>query len=163
MWSKVLPAIAALLSAALARGEEPKAPLKDELLDKLIGHWTVSRKIRGTVVSNTLDADWAVQHQYVLLHMKDVARPPQYEAPVLVGFDAQKGEYVAHWRDSWGAQYSSVGRGKRAGDAIDFAFPYPDGPFHNTFTWDPASRGWQFLMEAETQDGFFAEDTVRRE
>ena len=55
--------------------------------------------------------------------------------------------------------------GKRAGNSIDFVFDYTDGPFHNTFSWDPAKSTWTFLIQAERKDGtwqFFAEDTVRR-
>jgi hypothetical protein len=106
-----------------------------------------------------------LQHQFVQLRMEDAAEPPAYEALVLVGHDASSDRYVAHWCDSFGAQYASVGYGKRAGNAIDFVFSYADGPFHNTFAWDPATSTWTFLMQAEGKDGtrrFFAEDTARR-
>jgi hypothetical protein len=107
-----------------------------------------------------------LNHQFVQLHMKDLADPPEYEALVLVGYDASAGVYVAYWCDSLGAQYASVGHGKRSGDSIDFVFAYADGPFHNTFTWTPATATWTFRMEAENKDGsrrFFAEDSVRRD
>ena len=72
--------------------------------------------------------------------------------------------YVAHWCDSFGAQYAGVGYGKRAGNSNDFVFDYADGPFHNTFSWDPAKSTWTVLMQAEDKDAsrqFFAEDTAR--
>jgi len=159
----------ALTCAPNSRGQEPAKPgrarLEDELLQKLVGDWAVSRRIRGTVVTNSLHADWVLLHQFVELHMKDTAEPPQYEARVLVGYDAAAQRYVAHWCDSFGAQASSVGYGKRSGNTIDFAFAYPEGPFHNRFTWDPSAGTWRFLMEAEGKDGarrFFAEDTARK-
>jgi hypothetical protein len=145
--------------------DRPGAP-DDPFLANLVGDWQISRRVRDTVVHNTLRADWVLQHTFVQLHMKDVAEPPQYEALVLVGYDAGGRRYVAHWCDSFGAQYSSVGYGTKVGDAIDFVFSYPDGPFHNRFSWDPTKRVWTFLMEAEGKDGrrtFFAEDTVKRE
>ena len=139
--------------------------LDDALLQNLIGSWNVTRRIRGTVVGNTLEAEWVLQHQFVQLHMKDVAEPSQYEALVLIGFDSNKNRYVAHWCDSFGAQYSGVGYVARTGNVIEFTFNYPDGPFHNTFSWKPDGNTWSFLMEAEGKDGkrtFFAEDTLRR-
>jgi uncharacterized protein DUF1579 len=160
----------AIWAAAPARSAEQAqghaGRLDDSFLENLVGNWQVSRRIRGTVVRNTLKAEWVLQHTFVQLDMRDAADPPQYEARVLIGYDAVAQRYVAHWCDSFGAQYSSVGYGKRDGNVIDFVFSYPDGPFHNRFSWDPARNAWTFLMEAEGKDGkrtFFAEDTVKKE
>jgi hypothetical protein len=164
-----LPLLIAVVGASGGRGDEPPAPqrgpLRDEFLQNLVGDWTVARKIRGTVVTNTLTAAWVLQHQFVQLHMKDAAEPPGYEALVLIGYDAGRERYSAHWCDSFGGQYAGVGYGRRVGQSIDFVFSYADGPFHNSFSWDPATGTWTFLMQAEGKDGtrrFFAEDTVRR-
>lgn len=157
---------AATSSHAGEQSQDRSGRLDDSFLANLVGEWQISRRIRGTVVRNTLKAEWVLQHTFVQLRMRDVADPPQYEALVLIGYDASSQRYVAHWCDSFGAQYSAVGYGKRVGETIDFVFSYPEGPFHNRFSWDPASRVWSFLMEAEGKDGkrtFFAEDTVRRE
>ena len=38
-------------------------------------------------------------------------------------------------------------------------------PFHNTFTWNPESKRWMFLMDQKHQTGkwkVFAEDSLRR-
>jgi hypothetical protein len=142
-----------------------REPLQDQFLQNLVGEWKISRKIRGTVVANTLTAEWVLQHQFVQLHMKATAEPPEYEALVLIGYDTSTDRYVAHWCDTYGAQYAGVGYGKRVGTSVDLVFGYADGPFHNTFSWDPATSTWTFLMQAEGKDGtrrFFAEDTVRR-
>ena len=160
--------VIALLSGPSGRGEETAArrgALENQFLQNLVGDRSIARKIRGTVVANTLSAEWVLQHRFVQLHIKDVAEPPEYEALVLIGYDAVTERYVAHWCDSFGAQYAGVGYGKRAGNSIDFVFNYADGPFHNTFSWDPATSTWTFLMQAEGKDGsrqFFAEDTVRK-
>lgn len=140
--------------------------LDDSFLENLVGNWHISRRIRDTVARNTLKTEWVLQHTFLQLHMRDVADPPQYEALVLIGYDASAERYVAHWCDNFGAQYSAVGYGKRVGNVIDFVFSYPDGPFHNRFSWDPAKSAWTFLMEAEGKEGkrtFFAEDTVKKE
>lgn len=134
----------------------------DPFLANLVGRWEISRRIHGTVVHNHLDAHWVLQHRFIVLHMIDAAEPPKYEAIVLMGYDPVHDRYVAHWTDTYGAQSSGVGYGKRNGNAVDFVFAAPEGNFHNTFTWDPAQRAWRSLMESEGKDGkrtFFAEDT----
>jgi hypothetical protein len=110
-----------------------------------------------------LSAEWALGHQFIELHMKDVASPPEYEALVLVGYDAGARRYVAYWCDSFGAQYAGVGEGQRVGDSVDFLFESADGAFQNTFSWHAETRTWTFLIEVEDEDGrrrFCAEDTV---
>lgn len=142
-----------------------RGPLTDPFLDNLVGSWSISRQIRGTVVENSLDVQWALNHQFVQLHMQGKGTPPAYEAIVLIGYDARASRYVAHWCDDYGGQFSAVGYGKRSGDSIEFTFSYPDGPFHNTFTWDPSARGWTFVLESENGRGervLFATDTVRK-
>jgi hypothetical protein len=47
-------------------------------------------------------------------------------------------------------------------NAINLNFEYPDGPFHNTFTWVPETKKWVSLMEIKDKSGKwinFAEDT----
>jgi hypothetical protein len=147
-------------------GEIATAGPDDAFLGNLVGRWDLTRSIRGKEERNRVDADWAIGHRYVRLHMVDVADPPRYEAIVMIGYDPSGERYVAHWTDSWGAQYSGVGYGKRIGDTVDFVFPSPDGSrFHNAFTWEPGEKAWRSHMESESAEGkrsFFAEDRLRR-
>jgi hypothetical protein len=144
----------------------PNRILHDELLDNLAGHWLVSREIRGKIVQNTVDAKWVLNHQFLHLHMKDVATPPAYEAMIFIGYDNASERYVAHWIDIFGGRISeTLGYGHRTGNSIAFNFEYPDGPFHNTFTWDPSSKQWISRMENKDAAGNwkpFATDTFRR-
>jgi hypothetical protein len=143
----------------------PDTGFKDALLEKLAGDWRITRRHDGETSQHTLRAEWVLQHQFLQLHMKHAADPPEYEAVVLIGYDPLQKHYVAHWCDTFGGQFSALGTGRRTGDAIEFAFQYPDGPFYNTFTWDPNAKGWTFRGEASGKDGkrvLFAEDTVRR-
>lgn len=162
--------VAALVVARPATADDapaaaPHGSLKDPFLENLVGDWKISRQIRGKVVENTMRGEWVLNHQFVMLHMRGPGEPPSYEAIVLVGWDAARARYVAHWCDDFGGQYSAVGYGTKNGDSVEFAFAYPDGPFYNTFTWNPAEKSWRFLMQGEEAGGrrrFFAEDTVRR-
>jgi hypothetical protein len=138
----------------------------DEFLDNLVGDWKLTRKIRGKTAENSVKAEWTLNHQFLLVHMKDVSTPPNYEAMVFIGYDNTSERYVAHWIDVFGGRFSeTLGYGTRVGNAIKFVFEYPDGPFHNTFTWIPESKHWSFLMEQKDTTGkwkVFAEDTLRR-
>ena len=164
-----LLALSVLLPGLPAAGEEPtdgrNKTLLDPFLDNLVGEWSISRRVRDTQVQNTMKAEWVLQHQFLQLHMKDPAQPPQYEALVLIGYSRADKRYVAHWCDNFGGKFSAMGYGTRSGNSIEFVFQYPDGPFHNTFSWNPETHGWTSLMESEGKDGkrtFFAEDSIRR-
>ena len=162
----------AILCAAgqVARSQEPldgpKRIFKDELLENLVGEWKLSRQIRGRTVENTVQVDWVLNHQFLRIHMKDVQTPASYEAMVFVGYDNTSDRYVAHWIDVFGGRFSeTLGYGQRSGNSISFVFEYPDGPFHNTFTWNPADKTWTFLAEQKNKEGkwtTFAEDKLRR-
>jgi hypothetical protein len=139
---------------------------RDELLDNLVGDWKLTRKIRGQSVENSARVEWVLNHQFLRIHMKDVSTPPNYEAMVFIGYDNTSERYVAHWIDVFGGRFSeTLGYGTRSGNAIKFVFEYPDGPFHDTFTWNPKTRTWNFLMQSKDKTGkweIFAEDSLRR-
>jgi len=143
----------------------PKRIFKDHFIENLVGDWKLTRQVRGTEVQNTVKAEWVLNHQFLQVHMKDAANPPTYEALVLIGYSYADKQYIAHWCDTYGGKFSAVGHGKRSGDSIEFKFEYPDGPFYNTFTWNPKVKGWTFRMESQKKDGtraLFAEDNLRR-
>lgn len=138
----------------------------DELLDNLVGTWSLTRQIRGIEAKNTVVAEWVLDHQFFRIHMKDVATPAQYEAMVFVGYDALSERYVAHWIDVSGGRFSeTLGYGTRDGSSIRFVFEYPDGPFKNTFSRDAKAGTWTFLAESKSAAGqwsTFAKDSLRR-
>jgi hypothetical protein len=152
-------------AAAEEPADGPKRIFRDPFIEQLAGEWQLKRQIRGRQVENTVKAGWVLNHQFLQLHMTDVAVPPAYEALVYIGYSHAEQRYVAHWIDVFGGKFSAIGYGKRSGDSIPFAFQYDDGPFHNTFKWDAAAQGWTFTMESVGKDGkrqLFAVDTLRR-
>jgi len=161
----VLAALLCGCATSAPVGSPAHPPLQDEFLDRLVGNWRVTRSVRGSTVQNAMDARWVLGHQFVRLHMIDVKTPPTYEASVLIGYDATKARYVAHWCDVFGAGYSAVGYGARSGDSVEFRFAYDDGPFFNTFTWHPRDASWTFRGENGQPDGsrtLFMEDRATR-
>jgi hypothetical protein len=150
---------------ALGQTDGRGGRFEDDLFANLEGEWILTRVIRGSEVRNTLSASWALQHQFLLLRMRDMASPPQYEADVYIGYSNATKQYVAHWIDNFGGHFSAVGRGKRQGNSVEFRFEYPTGPFFNTFTWDPKSGTWSCHLESVDNGGTrttFAKDTLVR-
>src|SRR5437763_5609681 len=87
----------------------PKRIFKDDFIDNLTGDWKLTRRIRGKEEHNTVHVEWVVNHQFLQIHMKDAADPPTYEALVLVGYSYADKQYVAHWCDTWGGKFSTIG------------------------------------------------------
>lgn len=161
-----LSARPALAQSAQSAVDGPRGRFDDDLISRLEGSWRISRQIRGTTVENTAKATWVLNHQFLQLHMRDTASPPKYEAIVLIGYVYADKQYVAFWTDTFGAKFAAMGRGTRSGDAVEFRFEYPDGPFFNTFTWLPDKQQWTFRMESQNATGqrqLFALDTFTAE
>ena len=60
-----------------------------------------------------------LQRQFLRVHMKDLATPPDYEAMIFIGYDNASERYVAHWIDVFGGRISeTLGYGTRAGNRI---------------------------------------------
>jgi hypothetical protein len=147
----------------------PNRPFHDELLDNLQGQWSLKGTIVGHPGDANLDAAWTLNHQFLKIHEKATAVIPgraAYEAEVYIGYDNASERYVAHWIDIYGGRFSeTLGYGTRSGNSIKFVFEYPDGPFHNTFTWNPESKSWRFLLEQKDNAGkwsVFADRTATK-
>jgi hypothetical protein len=122
--------------------------------------------MKSRTAQNSVKAEWVLNHQFLRLHYRDEATPPKYEAMVFIGYDNAGARYVVHWIDIFGGHFSqTLGSGKREGNTIMFTFDYPDGPFQNTFTFDPKEQTWTSLMRQKGSTGtwsIFAEDRFRR-
>ena len=129
-------------------------PVNDPLLDKLVGEWKITRKFPNRTAENKASVKWVLDHQFLLIHMTDVKVPSSYEAMIFVGYDNTSERYVAHWIDVFGGRFSeTLGYGTRSGNRINFIFEYPDGPFHNSFIFDPVKGTWIFSTEQKDASG----------
>jgi Protein of unknown function (DUF1579) len=126
----------------------------DPLLDKLSGNWKMKGVVREDSVKYDTEGKWTLNHQFFLLHMRDINNPPGYEAMVYIGFNNNKKNYVVHWLDQFGGTYSeTLGHGNSKGDSINILFNYPDGDFKDTFTYLANKNQWHFLLEDKNKDG----------
>jgi Protein of unknown function (DUF1579) len=156
-------AVFVILTATVLNAE--RAKFQEALLDNLVGDWRIERKFgSGRTAENTVRAEWVLDHQFIELHYRDVARPPKYEATVFIGYDARDQRYVCHWIDNFGGEFSALGYGKIDNErrAIEFTFDYKDGPFTNKF--DPVTKTWTSVMRQKDKGEWklFAEDKFTR-
>lgn len=141
-------------------------PVKDSLLERLVGKWKVNGRAVGDEVLQSCEVDWILNHQFLRIHFLDVkTRPPEYEAMVFLGYDNMSERYVMHWLDVFGGRFSeTLGYGtKKDESTILFVFEGPTGPLHNTLSWDSGSKTWKMLIKQKNAEGKwmpFAEETL---
>jgi hypothetical protein len=114
--------------------------------------------VTGSSAHHDVQADWVLNHQFLRIQERTSATAPagerRYEAVWYLGYDAISERYVLHLMDTFGPRFSETLRyGTRDGNQIRFIFEYPDGPFHNTYRWNPQDKTWQWPMEQKDRDG----------
>ncbi len=143
-----------------------------ELLDKMVGRWTLTGVIAGQNTVHDVDAEWVLQHNYV--RISEVSREraengqPQYEAFVLVGWSEAAHQYVCFWFDNTGvADPHATCSAPHTPDVIPFEFRNASGALDitNTFTYDRVHDTWQWRMDnvINGQPAHFGTVTLRRQ
>jgi hypothetical protein len=158
-----------LATAHAAQLDGEGIPMKDALLDHLEGRWNVATTVLGTPGTQTLDATWVLAHQFLQLRIVETTKgtTAPYEAIVYIGRDTMSERYVAHWIDVFGGRTSeTLGYGVLDGDAVQFVFEYPDGPFRTRFNWEARTGEWTVDGRTKTAEGvwvdFMSERLTRR-
>ena len=132
--------------------------LEDQLLNSLTGKWVLRGTIHKTSTTHDVDIQWVLHHQFVQIHeisrerlASDPAKP-QYEAIVMIGWDATKQQYVVYWTDVYGGGFSLRGYAEKKASSIPMVFSAGDGNFYTTFTYDDKTKTWRWDMDNE-KDG----------
>jgi len=130
----------------------------DDLLNNLVGRWSLTGKMSDTALYQEVNAKWVLRELFVEMLFSPLrvgeGRNPDYEALYLIGDDKKTGEYVLHLFDTFGVTSKPVpGTGVRKENSVGFRFDYTVGPWFNTFTWDPARRSWKNIITYEQKDG----------
>lgn len=150
----------------MAHSDPLESALHDELLEKMIGAWRISRKFATRTMENDATVTWELAHHYLRIVMTDVATPSMYEAHVYIGYERADSRYVVHWMDvTSGSMPELLGYGARQGESLTFEWKDGDGTLRNTFSWNAADGTWTSNIEQTRPDGTwqtFCVDTYRR-
>lgn len=151
------------LSALLSIPAMAQAPANwaDGFIEHLAGSWTLTGKVGASDAHHDVRAEWVLNKQFLRIEEKTSANAPagerRYDSIWYLGYDPVSERYVLHLMDTFGARFSeTLGYGVREGNEIKFVFEYPDGPFHNTYRWNPEEKSWQWLMEQKDKNGKWA-------
>ncbi len=131
---------------------------QDELLDRFTGRWTLTGTIAGDEVVHSIDARWILGHQYLQFDESTDIGQIDYEATVIIGWDAPSGRYVCLWLDSTGGSGLSngiLGYAAKSEDELAFVFDGDSSRFHTTFSYDKSNDTWSWAMDSEKEDGQF--------
>ena len=152
---RCLIALATLCLLARSAIGQP-APISDPLLERLVGTWVLRGTIAGKHTTHDIVSEWVLGHQYLRIHERSREKNgeglAQYEAIILIGWDAGSAEYQCLWLDSTGGgglSAQAIARGKRSGNEVPFLFRDRDGSvsFNNTFSYDKSSDSWAWHMD----------------
>jgi hypothetical protein len=143
----------AMGSAGLAAAKEARSQ-DNAYLDALQGDWDMTGTLLGKPVKYHARGQRVLHGGFLRLHMIDAADAPTYEADLFLGYDPHADDYIGHWLDRFGAAGARVvASGKRQGKTLIIQFPYADGPFKDTFTYDANADTWSLLIESQKPGG----------
>jgi hypothetical protein len=129
-------------------------PEDTRFLGHFAGHWDMQGAVLGKPVHYRASGRWVLNGAWLELSMLDVARPPQYEAQLYLGYDGKARDYIGHWLDRFGAAGSRVvATGQRHERTLVLSFPYAEGEFRDTLTLAGDSQSATLLIEARRPDG----------
>lgn len=133
----------------------PNAIFQDDLLDRLVGKWKVTGTVHGSPSTQTLDAEWVLNHQFLRIHQKSAESVAgtnvPYEGVFFIGYDDESNRYIAHLMNVFGGRDSeTLGYGQRNVNEIKLVFTSLDATVASSFTWKPKSGVWDLVSTLES-------------
>ena len=148
----ILSACLFALPAFAQTAPTQKGNMSQGVFRHLLGNWNITGSTLGkpTITGAQVQAEFG--DSFIEVHIKDPAQTDTYEARVFFG-RKQDGDLVIHWLDRTGAETSqTLGTGTVSGNTVSMAFPYPEGEFRDTFTYEPTTDRWHLLIQMGSVD-----------
>ena len=132
----------------------------DDLLNHLVGKWTVSGVAHGETFQNlTLEVKWIMNHQYLQLYEKGTDTIPwlkmPWEAMFLIGYNHIDKRYIFYELTIRGVDGPPEGfsYATRTGNRLKVSSKMSSNESINQyFNWEPSSGSWHLLSKLE-KDG----------
>lgn len=122
---------------------------QDDLLDHIVGKWGVTAMAHGSLFTSDLEAEWVLNHQYLLIHLKSHEIIPwwhvQMEYYEYIGYNHYQKKYTVHGMSIEGDEDLSEGfsYGYRNGNEFKTVSKFgADSLIVQRFTWEPVSGLW---------------------
>ena len=165
--------IATILASLLfiASSTPAQEPIRDPLLERMIGTWVLEGTIAGQPTTHDVTVDWVLAHQYVRLQEvsreKDASGQPAYEAIVFIGWNKTLSQYACLWLDSTGGgglAANAIAHANPGENELPFLFKIAGSTFHTTFSYRAETDTWKWIMDGEEKGKLrpFARVTLTR-
>lgn len=150
----LVAAVAVTLMAASSLDAQTSPPVADwqfhdDLLDHLNGKWMATGIVHGNPATLNIEAEWVLEHQYLLLHEKSAGNVPgqpfPFEGFLFIGYNQTGKRYLAHEMTVWGGDDPTEGfvYAYRAGNEIKLVGRDQAEVIRvQRFTWDPIAKSW---------------------
>jgi len=145
-------ALSVLATAAASQSETDAA---GELMNHLVGQWTMTGTLGGKKTTNDIQENWLLKREYLQFH--EVSRErgadggPAYEAIVLLSWYVKTSEFMCLWLDNTeggGLSPQGIARGPQRGDAIPVVFTLSQGEsLHTTFAYNRSADTWRLTID----------------
>lgn len=155
-----LTLIFVLLFASVAFPQDVKQlPIfQDDLLDHLVGKWDATGTVHGRPSTQTFEADWVLNHQFLHIHEKSVENVTgtnvPFEALLVIGYDKTSKRYVSHFMNVFGGgRLGEFVYGQRSDNEIKFEANFEGRQGYVRCIWQPESKTWHYVNGVENAKG----------
>lgn len=140
------------LSASAQAAPQQDQKITRGVFSRLIGDWNVTGSTLGRPTITGADVHAEFGGAFIEVHIKDPAGKDQYEARIFFGQNKMVAWSFTGWTRLALTHHRHWERAKLRGNVVTIAFPYPEGQFRDTFTYEPASDRWRLFIQMGPAD-----------
>lgn len=167
----LLADVALLGMTGTARAEDPPPAPIPVAVKALEGCWRGAGEVMGKPVDITLAVKPAGLGTLVTVDADSRAKADpadRYAAHLILAGrgptpkDGPATGVSGFWADSFGGDFTAVGKGEAVSGGFDITYPYPDAAFVNRWRLDGGKLSWSIVARAGDKDAPFAAYAMTR-